>query len=315
MELTDETAHRALLYVKSVQRQGHAMTVAEFEAFMQRPGRSGGRPAVRRRRSSQSPLQPLLDMFARQSSGRSSVLDALLGPEEDEIVDPGSPAETVMDWLVRLGWLAAAGERVRITSLGEAVLGTLEQAQASVDTPTMIKLDQGDDLALAKVIGQIAAVGECALVDPYFSLEGFVPIVQSTRVTRVLTGSRDEQKLAMLNVALATVPDDRQFEIRKSDLFHDRFVMPAAGSVWLLGTSLNGVGNRLSMMVEVTDEAITRALSTQFEEAWDAAEPILAATPENLNAVANAAESPIAEAEADDAGLDDDAQDPERSES
>lgn len=37
MELTNDTAHRALLFVSSVQQQGYSPTVEEFTAYIIRP--------------------------------------------------------------------------------------------------------------------------------------------------------------------------------------------------------------------------------------------------------------------------------------
>lgn len=80
---------------------------------------------------------------------------------------PGVPDETPLAWLSRLMWLTVEEGRVRVTSLGRAVLGSLEQASFEEEFPVAVVLDEGDPLATPRVIGQIAEVGPCALIDPY----------------------------------------------------------------------------------------------------------------------------------------------------
>jgi hypothetical protein len=73
---------------------------------------------------------------------------------------------------------------------------------------------------------------------------------------------------------MPAVESDRNLEIRKSDIFHDRFVIADSGSVWLLGTSFTGLGKRLSVMIEIKDSTVSQAIRSEFNSAWEAAEPV-----------------------------------------
>lgn len=270
MVVADSTAHRALLYLSAIQRQGYLMTVDEFRAYVARPSRDPGRAAVRRTEYAGTTA---VAQILRQHQEWSRRLVESLGPRE-VTVDQGTPGEGVVEWLTRLKWITEIDGRLRITQLGEAVVSHLEAAEQHDSGPVSIKLDRGDDFALARVIGQIADVGESLLVDPYFSFENLVHLFEATQVRGVLTGTQDKKKLASLQVALAGLPLERDFEIRKSDVFHDRFVVPLAGPVWMLGTSLNGIGNRFSVMVQIDDPVLASSIRSEVEKAWEAAETV-----------------------------------------
>ncbi len=51
-------------------------------------------------------------------------------------------------------------------------------------------------------------------------------------------------------------------------------MIPHAGPVWLLGTSLTGIGKRLALMVQVEDEAVSSDIRKRFEEEWSQAQPV-----------------------------------------
>lgn len=213
----------------------------------------------------------------------AATLDAALDIREEQVEEipptPGVPAESIGHWLARLGWLTVADEgvSVSITQLGRAVLAHLDQESLEDEIPVGIVLNQGDELAEGRVMSHIATLGPCAIVDRYFSLESLLQVVHSTDAEAVLVGSRDKSKLAGLETTLPKLRLDRKFEIRKTDVFHDRFVIPASGPVWLLGTSLSGLGRRLSIMVELTDERLSDAVRHEYRLAWDDAEPVVSA--------------------------------------
>jgi len=280
MELADKTAHQALAYVAATQRQGYTMTAEELLAYMELPGRRQATRGTSPRTITTTAPERWLQEQVRAS--REPLLTAIrqaAGVQQRKVPGtPDKPGETIVQWLTRLRWLTEQNERVRITALGDAVLAHLEQTTHEPEIPVAIVLNQGDELASAKVIGEIAAIGPCALVDPYFSIAGLLHLVNSTQVERVLTSRKDAQKVAELEIALSTVNVGRPFAIRTSEAFHDRLIVPASGSVRLLGTSLTGLGNKLSVMVKLDEDSTSRAIRGEFETAWASAEPLRPAT-------------------------------------
>lgn len=299
MELTDETGHRALMYVAAVQRGSHLVTVDELEAYVSRPER---KPAVAptpvRPRASQTPVtsafaslmgrrlkDQLFQAYVGSASFRSGVRTAseVLGGRgtHTEYVG-GSPEESVTDWLKRLHWIETRDDHtVRITRTGQAVLRHLEESRVEADTPVAVVLDPEDELVMARVMGELAAIGPGALVDAYFSVDHLLTLIRSTTIDRVLTGTSDSKKLTELEVGLGLVATPRRFEVRKSGDIHDRFVIPDNGPLWTIGTSLTGVGNKLSMMVQLSDESdFAQAIRGRFEHMWINAEVVAVLDPD-----------------------------------
>jgi hypothetical protein len=118
---------------------------------------------------------------------------------------------------------------VATTKLGRAVLAHLEQESLEDEIPVGIVLNQGDELAEARVISHIAGLGPCAVVDRYFSMGSLLQVAYSTEVEAVLVGSADKAKVAGLETNLPKLRLDRDFQIRKSEVFHDRFVFLRSG--------------------------------------------------------------------------------------
>jgi hypothetical protein len=244
MKLVSETAHRALTYVALVRRQGYRLTDKELEAFIRQPDRYG----------------PTWDI-----SGMAAVFDKL------GAIVKTLPGETVAEWLVRLNWLAIDGNHVEITKLGSAVLRGADEQEIETELPLRIVLDPEDPLSYAKLIGRIADVGDALLVDPFFGLDQLLVILQSTSVTRVLVGPKT--KTGTLAAALTSMTLPRNFTIRVSGEVHDRFIIPSAGAVDALGTSLNGVGRKFTVMATL-DPPVADAIRSKHEELWRAAKPV-----------------------------------------
>jgi hypothetical protein len=262
VEITSEKGHRALLYVAAVQRHGYVPTVDEFEAYI-------GRPTPRDAVLMQARQRRLQFGFQRQLRDLFEFLQTQLPGLPDEPPELADPGETVTQWLTRLRWLVVEDGRVKITPLGQAVLAHLEAIGVDADIPVAVVLDPKDELALARVVGELSGIGRGALIDPYFSIQHLLTIVHSTRIDRVLMGTRDQTKLAAVEVALESISAPRRLEVRKSDAFHDRMALPESGPILLIGTSLTGVGARLSMMVRLDESsAAGEAIRGRFEQVW-----------------------------------------------
>ncbi len=276
MDLIDQTAHLALAYVEAVKQQGHTMTPYELEAYVAARRRWPGVQATPPRTVTSTNVGRVIQQMSHQTldAFRKAFQEALEPIQEERPGKPGVPAEPVVDWLSRLGWIAMRSERVEITKLGEAMLAHFELETLEEEIPVAVVLNQGDQLASARVIQKIAELGPCAVVDPYFSIESLIEVLQLTEVHRVLTGTKDAGKLAGLAAALGSQPPARLFEVRKSATFHDRFVIPDDGPLLFLGTSFTGFGKQLSLMVQLGDEKVESILRAEFERSWQVAEPI-----------------------------------------
>jgi hypothetical protein len=251
VKIADQTVQLGLSYVAAVSRQGHAMTVEDFQAFITAP----------RRRTTGT----LYEQLARVSTVAAASF--------------GGRTEDVLSYLTRLRWIVVDSGHVGITALGRAVLAALDEADRVDDLPAEIVLEPTDQLSYARVIGVIAEAGRCALVDAYFSIESLLDIVQRTQVERILIHPERGRggRVEALQQAITDLRVTRPLEIRASDSFHDRFIIPAEGPVRFLGTSLNGVGRRLAITGRLSDEGPSDAIRQTFERTWSDAEPIVQA--------------------------------------
>lgn len=223
------------------------MTVSEFEAYTEAPKRKGGR------------LAP----------GFRGVALALAG-----MFEPGEP---VLDFLVRVKWVTRSHDRrVTATALGLAVLQALDENQAGAEAAVEVVLNPDDPLAYSQLIGRVAEAGTAMIVDPYFRLDQLMSIAAHTIVTRVLTSDRiGKGDRASLADGIPRLTLARPFEVRIAfyDRMHDRLIIPDAGQVQFLGTSLSGVGKKLTVTGPLSDVA-SDALRKYYDDLWAQAEPV-----------------------------------------
>jgi hypothetical protein len=284
MDLADPTAHLALAYVSALQRQSYRPTVAEFNAYVEGPDqRPGTTRTIRRPSTVQSPAGSALRAIADLNVNVSRSLQRALGPLQGtsglggKSVEVHEPGEAMIDYLRRLKWVRVTSGRVHITPIGEAVLTHLEQEMTDTEAPLDIALDQDDPVAKARLIGRINEIGKCDLVDAYLRLDDLFQILNSTEVERVLTRPAkpgDNKRIVELETLMGSLALPRPFEVRTSDEFHDRYVIPDSGPIWQLGTSLGGVGVRFSAMVRITDDKLAKHIRDRFESAWKTGRPL-----------------------------------------
>lgn len=248
MDIADARAHRCLKYLDAVSKRGYQLTFDEFQRYANRPVRGRSFPSI-------NPMESL-----------------------------NLSRETVAGYFYRLGWVDIPGpdeheflgdDPVILTDLGRVVLAALDDESLDSEIDAAIVLDQDDPIAHARVIGEIAALGEAAVVDPFFNVQELIDVVQRTQVTRILTGTNDKNgRLAALKQALIDNTFSRDVEIRVSNDFHDRFAIPKSGPVRMLGTSLNGVGKRLSVLIEMQEGTASDSIRGAFERTWKSADQL-----------------------------------------
>jgi hypothetical protein len=190
-------------------------------------------------------------------------------------------AEPVVDYLVRMGWVELSAEpegRVHLTDLGQVVLlglGAEGPAEQILPNVADVVLEPTDPMAWVHLTRVVANAGAGMLVDGYFKAD-FVPwLVETTTMRRVLVSSRPgkaAQDLGLIAVALATLPNAGQLEVRatNSPELHDRCIIGADGTVQLLGSSVNGVGRNMTAVVR-PDPDVMRTYRDRYENLWKSA--------------------------------------------
>ena len=189
----------------------------------------------------------------------------------------GEP-ESVVDHLVRLGWLAKRSDGLELTPLGRALLLAAERIEERSEAGVVV-LDSRDPLAPGRLMGELAGFGRTLLIDPYFKIDSLFPLLELTDVDRVLMSKRQKdsrQVRAQIATVLASSQLPRPIEMRAGDDQdqHDRFVLAEDGRVFTIGTSLSGVGGSITLLCPIP-EAAAAAVRTRADEWWSA-EPLQA---------------------------------------
>jgi len=189
-----------------------------------------------------------------------------------------TPAESVLEHLLRLTWLTTAtghlGPEVglRLSDLGQALLQDAERGETEQEDVSVVVLGREDPLAYAQVMGQFAAAGAGLLVDPYLKLNDLHTILLSTRLTRLLvSGKHNEREIGALRTYLASGSLSRRIEVRSSMKLHDRVLLADEGDVLTIGTSLNGVGRTTTVMTPIPTPA-REALAEEYARLWEEAD-------------------------------------------
>jgi hypothetical protein len=211
------------------------------------------------------------------------------------------PAEPVVDYLTAMGWaeiIPGPEENVHLTPLGEAFLLGLEpRGSGEADTAVAdVALEPQDPLVYVHLTRYLAQAGAGMLVDPYFKAESVPWLTETTSIRRVLVSSRHtkaERDLKLLGVALATVPNAAQLEVRhtSSKELHDRCVISDEGAIRIIGSSVTGVGKNLTSVITPTSE-VARIYHDKYEKLWNTATAVTPHSPDGPDTRTLPAESP-----------------------
>ena len=139
---------------------------------------------------------------------------------------------------------------------GGAIIASAKPDSTVLDLADAV-LEPGDSDAFERFARIVAELGPATLCDPYFKASSISWVLRSTQINRVLlTKSGARRERVPIAARLAGGDADGKLEVRVTDAddAHDRALVAASGDVWLLGTSLNGVGRHLSALVRPDPE-------------------------------------------------------------
>lgn len=250
MNIADEIGHRTLNYISALNHQGYKVSVGELNAYIESP--------TRRSRLSIN----FTEAFKK----------SLLG------------LESVVDHFQRIGWIKRTAlkkgipsdaDKVELTKLGSAVLKSLKKQELTAEPSPVIVLKAEDFLSYSRVISKISEFNEGLLADPYFRIDNLPDLIDHTSCDRILTSERIQKRdKVALTVALKEVTK-KKIEIRVSNAkdFHDRFIIPQSGPVIFVGTSINSINQKFSVIGEISEPAAGE-IRKAYEKFWDDAKPL-----------------------------------------
>lgn len=249
MELVDDKLQLALTYVEALEQAGVPLSIDDLDGFAVQP----------------TPLPA-----RRRSSYMAAMQEELL---HDYFIEPG---EKPSAFLLRSQWITVVTGSVRLTPIGEAVLGyarrpELEKTPAG---PLAVTIDPDDPLAYIRIFALLGSAGTGMLVDPYLRFEELHDLAGLSRVNRVLTSDHpDKSRLRLKHLARTLGEAEMKIEVRTLPhaKLHDRFYIPDAGHVFFLGSSLNSITARPGVIAPIEDETAASALRNAYAKLWRSA--------------------------------------------
>lgn len=300
MSVLNDGQRRALTFIQGANHGGYSPTSEEVLEWVLRPKIRPGKVTRRRVTAPSLDLErgfggaggiqtlgydiakaiaPWSEQFRATSDQIAATLSVIgsagIRPDllSDHWVEDREPDETILEQMQRFRWIKSSSEGpgVLLTDLGRALL---RADAADLSSSTEVTILGGDDpLAWSSVVGTIAEVGECLIVDPYLQIDQLLAIAQHTSATRVLMRRPDKDtKLVPWRICMASPDIQVTMRVASPSLLHDRFIVGET-EVWTLGCSLNGVGRKPTTLVPLTGPVADQIRSIA-EGWWEASEPI-----------------------------------------
>lgn len=243
MEIVGDSAHRVLAYIEAMNRQGCPLTRAQVNAYAE----------------GWAPIRTITG-----ASAYRLYLEDLDSMEQDTVT------ETMTAYLLRLGWINFKDVNlVTPTRLGLAVLREANSPQPDSDAGSTLEIviDPSNPFAYAQLMAKITSLGDCLIVDPYLDEQQLLTIARFTNVTRVLTGDKNlKAKGPVFGLVLQAAQHLEVRTVKQGEL-HDRFAIPAHGSVYMLGSSLNSIAKRFGVATTL-EESSSRLISDNYQTIW-----------------------------------------------
>ncbi|WIV44708.1 MULTISPECIES: hypothetical protein [Glutamicibacter] len=259
MEIVNPHTHRVLAYIAALNRQGVPISLKAINEF-------GKYPDLKSKKTGSISSFDLRDLTLSFTEVRTT-----------------RPAEVYTQYFERLGWITyTSNDDVRLTNLGRGILKSLDSPVLDPTNTGLVEvvLDPENLFAYATALNVIASVDDALLVDAFLRIQELQDISGFDNVDRILVRDSISSNDSMtLSVALGALhAAGRAMQIRKAPGLHDRYVIPPEGNVVMLGTSLNGVGKKISTVTHLGGEP-SQVLRSHYQTVWERAEPIAPAYP------------------------------------
>lgn len=288
MEIVTEFQHRLFAFIHSCNHSNYSPTDEEIIAWFDSPLPREAEyttetipPVINHQITGIDSLQKIMrDMYRPNFDGMMERITSNINSPFENLTKPRTvrkesrPAENPLEHMLRIGWLnRATDDRLKVTDIGRAMLQTAENEATLIEDLTVMYLGADDPLSYPLLVGTLAVAEAGLLVDPFLKVEQVVDLHQHTRINRLLVGSGERHRRD--NVAISRYLQDRndddQVEVRMSGQLHDRVFIEPNGSLSMLGTSMNGVGRKATVLMSVPDVA-AQPLTAHYETLWDEAE-------------------------------------------
>lgn len=290
MEIVTEVQHRLLAFISTCNNSNYSPTEQEVIAWFENPIPRGAEYTTKA-------VPPAIDVptsainlaqnFYRDQTGTgfknmmAQITTNLTSPFADmakphTIREETRAAENPIEHMVRISWLTRnADYGLKVTPLGRAMLQAAEAEADLIEDLTVMHLGADNPLSYPLLMRALATVESGLLIDPYLRVEQVDHLIQHTRIDRLLleSGSKHHPDRAAIATYLNGRRDSAKVEVRMSNQLHDRLLIEPGGKVSMLGTSMNGVGRKATILMTIPTVA-AMPLSENYEALWQHAEQV-----------------------------------------
>lgn len=189
--------------------------------------------------------------------------------------------QELIDYLKKVGWITVAEDnRISITNFGKSIIQGMPKQSEEDDSSFSTIFKSDDPLVYGKLHQALSNENHELLVDPYFKFD-YLPFFQTTHIRKfiLLDKQRNEpnKEIEKIQFGLWGLQEDGQndyeFRCASSAKMHDRFLKDVDGKVYSIGTSINGIGKRTSMMIKIP-QCIQEEALNYIDNLWQSAETI-----------------------------------------
>lgn len=192
------------------------------------------------------------------------------------------PGDEVSKYFLSLGWVTKSEiGKLRISTLGRHLLAGLKAEFDELNDGIVVSLSPERNLNLSTLLNEFNKVGSGLFVDKYFKSDDLGWLSSQTKISKLLVG--DVNTKSKLQADMAELGETLSIQVRfdKSDHLHDRCLISDEGYVALLGTSLSGIGNKLSTLVRLNPESAAQ-YRQDVNSLWDKAEVLKPVAPQTF---------------------------------
>ena len=153
---------------------------------------------------------------------------------------------------------------------------TVEQLRWQLPDPTQVFLPAGsshDAYVEIRRIIQTATV-EILIVDTYVDETLWTLLTNLPASTKIRIMTTQMKGDFVLEAQKFVAQHGNTIEVRKTQQYHDRFLIVDSGRVWHLGASIKDAGRKAFALSEFASPAISAGVRTDVENTWNAAIPV-----------------------------------------
>lgn len=195
-------------------------------------------------------------------------------------------SQNLIEYLKNVGWITvSANNRIHITRFGQSLIEGISEHTSNDDDNVSTIFQANDPFVYGKLLQALSGEKHELLVDPYFKFD-YLYLFSQTNIRKFIiqdkVKNKDNPEIKKIQMGLCRLQEQGQnnyiFKIAESKDMHDRFLKDSDGKVYTIGTSINSIGKRTSMMIECP-ESLQKDAANHIQQLWQSATQIKPESP------------------------------------